>query len=748
MPSYELSVVKLSNAAFALKDVCSVNPTVFAGLAADAPAAAKLNDQTLLVKVSLGHTGAARYLCVTPCPHTEPDQIGTSSIQRKALRWAFNDQLSVTAAGAGALPAAVGMDIHFKVLAPQGVSRPQEIDASVVAERIRQIMLKHPVQVGHAFAMKVSGPDVQLTLQADVVKVLLEEEVETAGPVQLWSSTDMMLKCEGASLHLKGAKSKKLFKGSFNFAEMGIGGLDEEFQVIFRDAFMSRMLPPDLVERMGLPHVKGMVLYGAPGCGKTLIARQLGKILQAREPKVVNGPEILNKYVGQSEENIRELFADAEQDEQENGTDSDLHIIIFDEIDAICKRRGTTGGGTGVNDSVVNQLLSKIDGVKALNNVLIIGMTNRLDMLDDALLRPGRLELKIEIGLPDAEGRAQILSIHTSKLKKEGFLGEDVNLEELAEETANYTGAELKGVVMKARAMALSRVHDPAHPEELDVARIQITQEDFKAGIESVVPAFGAVEDDLAVFYNEEGIVPWGDRWSSFYDSVQRNVQQVARPGARIRATSMLLVGATGSGKSAASAYTAVQSGFPFAKRLGPDMLIGADEVIRAGAIAGMATDSLRSSKSVIVLDDLERLIDYVPVGQRYSNTVLQAIVGLCKAAPPGPGHCRVVLATVNESALPVMEAMGLRDLFDVVVHVPEPETAAELQPLLTMRGDMEAAVAAKVASRLSGMAVRPPLKRLLRVLDLARGSTEDGTTDIAEEAVEQALLDSGFASM
>lgn len=205
-----------------------------------------------------------------------------------------------------------------------------------------------------------------------------------------------------------------IIQPDFKFENMGIGGLDKEFWLIFRRAFASRIYPQDLVQKLGIRHVKGLVLYGPPGTGKTLMARQIAKMLHAREPKIVNGPEILNKYVGQSEENIRSLFKDAELEYKSKGEDSELHIIVFDELDAICKQRGGRNDGTGVGDSVVNQLLAKMDGVEELNNILIIGMTNRLDMLDEALLRPGRFEVQLEIGLPNQEGRAQILKIHTN----------------------------------------------------------------------------------------------------------------------------------------------------------------------------------------------------------------------------------------------------------------------------------------------------------------------------------------------
>lgn len=243
----------------------------------------------------------------------------------------------------------------------------------------------------------------------------------------------------------------------FKFEDMGIGGLDTEFSAIFRRAFASRIFPPDLVEKLGIQHVRGVLLFGPPGTGKTLIARQIGKMLNAREPKVINGPEVLNKYVGQSEENIRKLFADAEKEYKEKGDDSGLHVIIFDELDAVCKQRGSGGGSTGVGDSVVNQLLSKLDGVDQLNNILLIGMTNRMDMIDEALLRAGRLEVHMEISLPDEAGRAQILKIHTTKMRANNVIDGDVNIEELAKLTKNFSGAEINGLVKAASSFAFNR---------------------------------------------------------------------------------------------------------------------------------------------------------------------------------------------------------------------------------------------------------------------------------------------------
>jgi vesicle-fusing ATPase len=390
----------------------------------------------------------------------------------------------------------------------------------------------------------------------------------------------------------------------FKFEDMGIGGLDAEFSTIFRRAFASRIFPPALIEKLGIMHVKGMLLYGPPGTGKTLIARQIGKMLNAREPKVINGPEVLNKFVGQSEENIRKLFADAEKEYKEKGDESGLHIIIFDELDAVCRQRGSgAGGGTGVGDSIVNQLLSKLDGVDQLNNILLIGMTNRKDMIDEALLRPGRLEVQIEISLPDEFGRSQILKIHTSKMRENDVLGPDVDLPELARLTKNFSGAEISGLVKSATSFAFARnikAGTTASVSE-DVDKMKVMMGDFLNALKEVKPAFGADDSELLdvlpygiIHFSKviEGILEDGNLYVN-------NVRQQEKQ----RLTSVLLHGPPGSGKTALAAHIAVKSEYPFIKMITPASMVKFfDDYGKKDFLHKIFTDAYKSPLSLLII--------------------------------------------------------------------------------------------------------------------------------------------------
>lgn len=423
----------------------------------------------------------------------------------------------------------------------------------------------------------------------------------------------------------------------FKFEDMGIGGLGDEFSTIFRRAFASRVFPPGLVAKMGIPHVKGMLLYGPPGTGKTLIARQIGAMLKARPPKVINGPEVLNKYVGQSEENIRKLFADAEKEYKEKGDESGLHIIIFDELDAVCKQRGSgAGGGTGVGDSVVNQLLSKLDGVDQLNNILLIGMTNRMDMIDDALLRPGRLEVHLEISLPDEQGRLEILKIHTAKMKTNGILDSDVNFEELAGLTKNYSGAEINGLVKAAASFAFSRHTEVGQLAAVkqDVANMKVNRTDFLNALTEVRPAYGVSEAELEEAVRL-GILRYAPHIENNITQITHNVNLIRQDTNKF-VNAVLFHGPRASGKTALAVHIALNSGYPFVRLISPTNLVGyRDDFAKKDYLHKAFTDAYKSPASILILDDFERLIGWNPIGPRFSATILDALTDLLRSKPP-----------------------------------------------------------------------------------------------------------------
>ncbi|KAG8218986.1 P-loop containing nucleoside triphosphate hydrolase protein [Butyriboletus roseoflavus] len=501
----------------------------------------------------------------------------------------------------------------------------------------------------------------------------------------MMQKTDITIMKEGGSpikikSSAKRAATNAIIAPNFKFEDMGIGGLDKEFNDIFRRAFASRVFPPALVEKLGIQHVKGILLHGPPGTGKTLIARQIGKMLNAREPKVVNGPEVLNKYVGASEENIRKLFEDAEKEYKEKGDESGLHIIIFDELDAIFKQRGSTNNGTGVGDTVVNQLLSKMDGVDKLNNILVIGMTNRPDMIDEALLRPGRLEVHMEISLPDADGRYQILRIHTAKMRSNKVMDNDVDLEELALLMKNYSGAEIEGFVKSATSFAFNRhvkVGTFAGISD-DVENLRVNRSDFFQALEEVKPAYGTSEEEIQEVI-QNGIIEFDAEIHEILEKGKLFVNQVAK-SERTPRVSVLLSGLPGSGKTVLAATIAWRSEFPFVKIISPDRMVGFSEAQKIAAITNTFHDSYKSPLSVIVVDSLERLLDWTYLGSRFSNQVLQALLVLIARKPP-KGRRLLVLAT--SSLGQHITDLGFSEVFDASIKAPAISHLGQLEVVL-----------------------------------------------------------------
>jgi SpoVK/Ycf46/Vps4 family AAA+-type ATPase len=239
---------------------------------------------------------------------------------------------------------------------------------------------------------------------------------------------------------------------------LGMGGIDKEFAQIFRIFFSRSDRLNEEARRRGTQPIKGVLLYGPPGTGKTTLARHLGEMVgcSGERLQLITATEVFNMWFGQSEENIRELFKPAMEAQQKYGDKSPLYIVIVDEIDALLPKRG--GSVNKVRDSLVNQFLGALDGLKKVTNLLVIGLTNRKEEMDPAALRHGRLGVHVEIGLPNLKARRKIFEIHTRRLLKEGLLHENVDLDLLAEKTDKLPGAFIEGIVESASLFSLERL--------------------------------------------------------------------------------------------------------------------------------------------------------------------------------------------------------------------------------------------------------------------------------------------------
>jgi transitional endoplasmic reticulum ATPase len=250
-----------------------------------------------------------------------------------------------------------------------------------------------------------------------------------------------------------------------------VGGLKEIKQQLMESVEWP-LKKPEVFTKMGIKPPRGILLYGPPGCGKTLLARAVATESEANFISI-KGPEIFSKWVGESEKAIREVFR--------KGRTAAPAIIFFDELDSIVPRRGLGYADSGASERVISQLLTEIDGIESLQNVLVIAATNRPDILDPAVLRPGRFDRMIYVPSPDLDSLKEIFKIHTHSMP----LSRDIDLDELARKAQGYSGADVEAICREAAIDAL----------RTDIDSTEVTLRDFNKAMERVAPSITPDDD-------------------------------------------------------------------------------------------------------------------------------------------------------------------------------------------------------------------------------------------------------------
>jgi transitional endoplasmic reticulum ATPase len=301
-------------------------------------------------------------------------------------------------------------------------------------------------------------------LRRNLNKFNLEEDTEI--PQELLEQLKITKKdFDDALRTVRPSAMREVLVETPNVKWVDVGGI-ETAKMELKEAVEWPMKNPASFERMGIKAPKGVLLYGPPGTGKTMLAKAVANESEANFIQV-KGPELLSMWVGKSEEGVRKIFEKARQ--------VSPCIIFFDEIDSLAGRRGMDHGGNNVTERVLNQMLAEMDGIETLKNVTVIGATNRPDMLDPALLRPGRFDRIVYVNVPEKEGRLQILKIHTKNMP----LDKDVILDDFAEKTEGYTGADIEGLAREAAMLAL---------RENTEAKV-VSKKHFEKAMDKVLPS-------------------------------------------------------------------------------------------------------------------------------------------------------------------------------------------------------------------------------------------------------------------
>jgi transitional endoplasmic reticulum ATPase len=449
-----------------------------------------------------------------------------------------------------------------------------------------------------------------------------------------------------------------------------VGGLHEEIQRV-REMVELPLRHPELFQRLGIEPPKGVLLHGPPGCGKTLLARAVANESEANFFSI-NGPEIMSKFYGESEARLREIFQQAQQNAPS--------IIFIDELDAIAPKREEVTGE--VERRVVAQLLALMDGLSGRGNVIVIGATNRPGALDPALRRPGRFDREIEIGVPDKQGRYEIIQIHTRGMP----LAEDVDLKKLADMTHGYTGADLSSLGRETAMKALRRYLPQINLEEERIPpsvldKMEVTMEDFVNAYKEITPTA------MREVYIEIPTVHWEDIGG--LEEVKEDLKEAVewplntpeifeRLGIK-PPKGILLFGPPGCGKTLLARAVATESAANFITIKGPEVFskwVGESEK----AIREVFRKARMAAPAVIFFDEIDSLVPRRGLGFSDSG-VSERVISQLLTEMDGVVTLEdvVVIAATNRPDM-VDPAVLRPGRFDRLIYVPEPDEKSKLE--------------------------------------------------------------------
>ena len=469
-----------------------------------------------------------------------------------------------------------------------------------------------------------------------------------------------------------------------------IGGLHEEIQRV-REMVELPLRHPELFQRLGIEPPKGVLLHGPPGCGKTLLARAVANESEANFYSI-NGPEIMSKFYGESEARLREIFQQAQQNSPS--------IIFVDELDAIAPKREEVTGE--VERRVVAQLLALMDGLSGRGNVIVIGATNRPGALDPALRRPGRFDREIEIGVPDKQGRHEVLQIHTRGMPLHGIekpedekSGDDVDLRKLAEMTHGYTGADLSALGRETAMKALRRYLPQINLEEERIPpevleKMEVKMDDFVNAYKEVTPTA------MREVYIEVASVHWDDVGG--LDDVKQHMKEAvewplktpeifSRLGIK-PPKGILLYGPPGCGKTMLARAVATESEANFISIKGPEVFskwVGESEK----AIREVFRKARMASPTVIFLDEMDSLTPRRGMGMSDSG-VSERVISQLLTEMDGIVTLQDIVVVAATNRPDMVDSAVLRPgRFDRLIYVPEPDEKSRLQIFKIYTKDM-----------------------------------------------------------